>query len=53
MSSRIWHLHAWRNLLQTLLLIFTLFGIAVLVGFVLFGEIGLWIALAVSGIAGN
>jgi len=51
MPSLLWHSHAWRNLLQTLLLIIALFGIAALAGFVLFSEDGLWIALAASGIA--
>jgi len=51
MPSPLWHRHARRNLLQTLLLILALFGIAALAGFVLFGEDGLWIALAASGIA--
>lgn len=37
--------HAWINRLQTLLLILTLPGIAALAGWLLLGDIGLWIAL--------
>lgn len=45
MNSR-WQGHAWGNRVQTLLLIFTLFGISALAGFLLLGEIGLWISIA-------
>ena len=51
MAKTAWHRHAWRNRLQTLLLIFTLFGVAALAGFLLAGELGLWMALVASGIA--
>lgn len=47
MSSRR-QVHVWGNRIQTLLLVFSLFGIAALAGFLLLGEIGLWCSIAAS-----
>ena len=38
--------HRWLNRFQTVLLVLTLVGIAAAAGSLLFGEIGLWLALA-------
>ena len=38
--------HRWLNRFQTALLVLTLVGIAAAAGSLLFGEIGLWLALA-------
>lgn len=46
-----WSRHRWLNRLQTTLLVITLLGIATIGGSLLFGEIGLWLALAVGGLA--
>lgn len=43
-----WQGHARDNRVQTLLLILTLFGISALAGFLLLGEIGLWISIVAS-----
>jgi heat shock protein HtpX len=51
MPNATWRHHAWRNRLQSLLLIAVLFGIAGLAGFLLAGAEGLWMALAASGLA--
>ncbi len=48
MNSSVWRGHAARNRLQTLLLIGALLGIAGLAGYILFGESGLWMALAAT-----
>ena len=41
-----WHRHSWLNRLQTMLLILALLAICALAGSLLFGEEGIWIALA-------
>jgi heat shock protein HtpX len=46
-----WRRHAWRNRLQTLLLLLALLGISALAGRLLFGEDGMWMALLASLIA--
>lgn len=48
MSPAVWLGHAARNRLQTLLLTGALLAIAGLAGYVLFGESGLWMALAAT-----
>lgn len=44
-----WSRHRWLNRLQTVLLVLTLLGIAAIVGSLLLGEQGLWLALAAAG----
>lgn len=46
MQSIVWHRHSWLNRLQTLLLMLALLAICTLTGSLLFGEEGVWIALA-------
>ena len=46
-----WSRHRWLNRLQTALLVLTLLGIATMVGSLLFGDMGLWLALAAAGLA--
>ncbi len=46
-----WRRHAWRNRLQTLLLLLALLGISALAGHLLFGADGMWFALLASLIA--
>ncbi|QSB01955.1 M48 family metalloprotease [Methylomonas sp. EFPC1] len=46
-----WHRHSWLNRLQTLLLMLALLVICTLAGSLLFGEEGIWIALATGAIA--
>lgn len=46
-----WSRHRWLNRLQTALLVLTLLGIATMVGSLLFGDMGLWLALAAGGLA--
>lgn len=41
--------HRWLNRLQTALLVLTLLGIAAVAGSLLFGDSGLWLALAAAG----
>lgn len=41
-----WHRHSWLNRLQTVLLMLALLAICTLAGSLLFGEEGIWIALA-------
>jgi heat shock protein HtpX len=43
--------HRWLNRLQTALLVLTLLGIAAVAGSLLFGDGGLWLALAAAGFA--
>ena len=43
--------HRWLNRLQTGLLVLTLLGIASLAGSLLFGDSGMWVALAAAGFA--
>jgi len=45
-----WLRHRWLNRLQTALLVVTLLGIATIAGSLLFGDMGLWLALTVAGI---
>lgn len=51
MTTMLWHRHKWRNRLQTLLVILSLFGIAALAGYLLLGDTGLAISLVASAIA--
>ncbi|WP_127476447.1 zinc metalloprotease HtpX [Sulfurivermis fontis] len=46
-----WSRHRWLNRLQTALLVVTLLGIAALAGSLLFGDMGLWLALGAGGLA--
>jgi Zn-dependent protease with chaperone function len=46
MQSIEWHRHSWLNRLQTVLLMLALLAICTLAGSLLFGEEGIWIALA-------
>ncbi|MFN3304081.1 MAG: M48 family metalloprotease [Roseateles sp.] len=46
-----WSRHRWLNRLQTALLVVTLLGIAAMAGSLLFGDMGLWLALAAGGLA--
>ncbi|WP_446808519.1 zinc metalloprotease HtpX [Methylomonas sp. 2BW1-5-20] len=46
MQSIVWHRHSWLNRLQTVLLMLALLAICTLAGSLLFGEEGIWIALA-------
>jgi heat shock protein HtpX len=46
-----WSRHRWLNRLQTALLVVTLLSIAALAGGLLFGDMGLWLALAAGGLA--
>lgn len=46
-----WSRHRWRNRLQTALLVVTLLGIATMAGSLLFGDMGLWLALGAGGLA--
>lgn len=46
-----WSRHRWLNRLQTALLVVTLLGIATVAGSLLFGEMGLWLALGAAGLA--
>lgn len=49
--SQVWHRHAWSNRLQTGLLVFSLFGITALAGYLLVGPDGVWVALAACAVA--
>ncbi|WP_371929642.1 zinc metalloprotease HtpX [Methylomonas rosea] len=46
MQSIAWHRHSWLNRLQTVLLMLALLAICTLAGSLLFGEEGIWMALA-------
>lgn len=50
-AAETWSRHRWLNRLHTVLLIVTLLGIAALAGSLLFGDMGLWLALAAGGLA--
>jgi len=47
----VWSRHRWLNRLQTALLVVTLLGIAAIAGSLLFGDMGLWLALGAGGLA--
>jgi heat shock protein HtpX len=50
-AAETWSRHRWLNRLQTALLVVTLLGIAAMAGSLLFGDMGLWLALAAGGLA--
>ena len=50
-AAETWSRHRWLNRLQTVLLVVTMLGIAALSGSLLFGDMGLWLALAAGGLA--
>lgn len=50
-TGEAWSRHRWLNRLQTALLVVTLLGIAAMAGSLLFGDMGLWLALAAGGLA--
>ncbi|WP_300454394.1 zinc metalloprotease HtpX [Accumulibacter sp.] len=51
MTQRIWQRQVWRNRLQTVLLLLALLGISGLSGALLFGDEGMWVALAAGLLA--
>lgn len=51
MEAAAWQRRAWRNRLQTVLLVLALVGISALAGALLLGENGLWLAVGASAAA--
>jgi len=47
-TPSVWHQHAWRNYFQSLLLILFLVGLVMLLGELVLGETGRWLALGVG-----